>query len=81
MTTVEGAPSLKMRCVEKGSRRRKRVDPGVLPEGVVDRLGELLPADALEEALEGLSAEQITGPGGLLTQLTGRVIETALVPS
>jgi transposase-like protein len=49
-----------------------------LPEGVGDRLAELLPADALEEALEGLSPEQITGPGGLLTQLAGRVIETAL---
>ena len=29
-------------------------------------------------ALEGLEPEQITGPGGLLTQLAGRVIETAL---
>ena len=78
MTTMEGAPSLKMRCVEKGSRRRKKVDPGRLPDGMADRLGELLPADALEAALEGLSGEQITGPGGLLTQLAGRVIETAL---
>jgi transposase-like protein len=50
----------------------------VLPEGEVDRLSELLPADALEDALEGLEAEEITGPGGLLTQLAGRVIETAL---
>jgi hypothetical protein len=37
-----------------------------------------LPAEALEEALAGLDPEQITGPGGLLTQLAGRVIETAL---
>ena len=50
----------------------------VLPEGEVDRLSELLPADALEDALEGLEPEQITGPGGLLTQLAGRVIEAAL---
>jgi putative transposase len=50
----------------------------VLPEGEADRLSELLPADALEDALEGLEPEQITGPGGLLTQLAGRVIETAL---
>src|ERR1044072_5735550 len=35
-------------------------------------------AAALEEALAGLDPEQITGPGGLLTQLAGRVIETAL---
>jgi transposase-like protein len=45
---------------------------------VIDRLGELLPADALQDALAGLAPEQITGPGGLLTQLAGRVIETAL---
>jgi transposase-like protein len=45
---------------------------------VIDRLAGLLPADALEDALEGLSPEEITRPGGLLTQLAGRVIETAL---
>src|SRR6185312_11902169 len=44
----------------------------------VDRLAGLLPEDALEDALKGLSPEEITGPGGLLTQLAGRVIETAL---
>src|SRR5215211_6371874 len=44
----------------------------------VDQLAELLPADALEDALKGLDPEEITGPGGLLTQLAGRVIETAL---
>jgi putative transposase len=48
------------------------------PEEVVDRLVGLLPAEELEEALKGLEPEQITGPGGLLTQLAGRVIETAL---
>jgi putative transposase len=48
------------------------------PEEVVDRLAGLLPAEELEEALKGLEPEQITGPGGLLTQLAGRVIETAL---
>jgi putative transposase len=45
---------------------------------VTDRLAGLLPAGELERALEGLEPEQITGPGGLLTQLAGRVIETAL---
>jgi putative transposase len=44
----------------------------------VDRLAGLLPREELETALEGLGPEQITGPGGLLTQLAGRVIETAL---
>ena len=42
------------------------------------RLAGLLPEDALQDALKGLGPEEITGPGGLLTQLAGRVIETAL---
>lgn len=42
------------------------------------RLAEVLDDDALAEALQGLDAEQITGPGGLLTQLAGRVINAAL---
>ena len=48
------------------------------PDDVVDRLAGLLPAEQLQDALKGLSPEQITGPGGLLTQLAGRVVETAL---
>ena len=48
------------------------------PPDVVDRLSALLPGEELERALEGLEPEQITGPGGLLSQLAGRVIETAL---
>jgi putative transposase len=44
----------------------------------VDRLAGLLPAEELQKALEGLAPDQITGPGGLVTQLAGRVIETAL---
>src|SRR3954463_7617073 len=47
-------------------------------EDARERLAGLLPDDALQDALEGLDPEQITGPGGLLTQLAGRVIETAL---
>jgi len=43
-----------------------------------DRLVGLLPDDALQDALKGLEPQDITGPGGLLTQLAGRVIETAL---
>jgi len=38
----------------------------------------LLPDDALQDALNGLEADEITGPGGLMSQLAGRVIETAL---
>src|SRR3954464_16056717 len=44
-------------------------------QAVVDRLAGLLPPDALEDALKGLEPDQITGPGGLLTQLAGRVSE------
>jgi putative transposase len=58
--------------------QKKKPIRDLLPAGEVDRLAELLPADALEDALEGLEPEEITGPGGLLTQLAGRVIETAL---
>src|SRR5829696_4456700 len=47
-------------------------------EQIADRLAGLLPEDALQEALEGLGPQEITGPGGLLTRLAGRVIETAL---
>jgi putative transposase len=48
------------------------------PDAVVDRLADLLPEEALEDALKGLEPDQITGPGGLLSRLAGRVIETAL---
>ena len=48
------------------------------PEEVLDRLAELLPTDVLEDALKGLSPEEITGPGGFLNRLAGRVVETAL---
>jgi putative transposase len=48
------------------------------PEAVADRLAGLLPEEALEDALKGLEPDEITGPGGLLSKLAGRVIETAL---
>jgi putative transposase len=63
-------------------KRSARPSVGEAPEGppqeVLDRLGGLLASEALVEALEGLEPEQITGPGGLLTQLAGRVIDAAL---
>jgi transposase-like protein len=43
-----------------------------------DRLAGLLPGDALQDALKGLEPEEITGQGGLVSQLAGRVIEAAL---
>jgi len=53
-------------------------EPQAPLEAVADRLAGLLPEDALEEALKGLEPDEITGPGGLLSKLAGRVIETAL---
>ena len=45
-----------------------------------DRLAELLPDEALDRALNGLSPEEVTGSGsgGLLAQLAGRMIDAAL---
>jgi putative transposase len=67
---------------EKPTGRRGRhqeAQGGALaPQELEDRLAGLLPADALKDALEGLEPEEITGQGGLLTQLAGRVIDAAL---
>ena len=52
--------------------------PRVRPSRSLTGSRGLLPADELQDALKGLEPEQITGPGGRLTQLAGRVIETAL---
>ena len=55
-------------------RRPDAEAPGSAPpEEVVDRLAALLPAEELERALEGLDPEQVTGAGGLVSQLAGRV--------
>jgi transposase-like protein len=65
----------------KNAKSSGRRPPGVSegpPEEVLDRLAGLLPREQLEDALEGLEPEEVTGPGGLLSQLAGRVIETAL---
>jgi putative transposase len=69
------------------SRQKINVD-GDIPSGTAleqraceiarDRLSGLLPPEALEQALTGLAPEEITGPGGLITQLAGRVVEAAL---
>jgi putative transposase len=70
-----------MQTMPSKRRREAGVDPDQSPEPpgeVVDRLVGLLPEEALQDALKDLSPDEITGPGGLLTQLAGRVIETAL---
>jgi putative transposase len=78
MTEIQGAPSLKMQCVGAKKRGRRAAGQPAVPEELIDRLEGLLPSGALQEALEGLEPEEITGPGGLITQLAGRVIEAAL---
>jgi transposase-like protein len=61
---------------EGGSSRPAAPESSV--DEVRERLAGLLPEDALRDALEGLEPEEITGPGGLMSQLAGRVLETAL---
>ena len=65
-------------------KSKRRPEPGAEPEGqqppqeVIDRLAGLLPEGALEDAVKGLRPEELSGPGGLLSQLAGRVVEAAL---
>src|SRR5947208_15455705 len=54
----------------EGSETTERLD-------AMDRLAALLPAEQLEDAVKGLAPEEITGPGDLLTQPAGRVINAA----
>jgi len=62
------------------TKRRARPvrGPVQLPDEMADRLAGLLPEDALVDALRGLSPDEITGSGGLMTQLASRVINAAL---
>ncbi len=54
-------------------RDRERSSRAQSPEeDAAVRLAGLLPEEALQDALKGLDADEITGPGGLLTQLAGR---------
>lgn len=57
------------------TKRTRRVE---LDESARERLEGVIDPEALERALEGLDPEQITGAGGLITQLAGRVINAAL---
>jgi putative transposase len=73
MQDVTEKPSSK-----RGGRRQPAGPPDELPEEVRDRLAGLLPEEALQDALKGLDPSEITGSGGLLSQLAGRVINAAL---
>jgi putative transposase len=69
-----------MSTMKSKRRLQEGADPGPRQdaEAIVDRLAGLLPEEALHDALKGLEPDEITGPGGLLSELAGRVIETAL---
>ena len=74
----ERPPMSTQKVKSRGGVSSRPAVPESSVEQARDRLAGLLPDDALQDALEGLAPEEITGPGGLLTQLAGRVIETAL---
>jgi putative transposase len=67
-----------MSTTKSTRRRQESADAEQQAEAVVDRLAGLLPEDALQDAIKGLEPDEITGPGGLVSKLAGRVIETAL---
>ncbi len=62
----------------KSKRRREGAEHDEPPREVMDRLAELLPEGALDDAVRGLKPEELSGPKGLLSQLAGRVVEAAL---
>lgn len=62
----------------KNGMKDSRMSPPDLDPAAKAKLEDLFPADALQEALAGLSPDEITAPGGLITQLAGRVINAAL---
>lgn len=58
---------------KKKQSRKVEIDPEAR-----ERLGDILDEEALDRALRGLDGDQITGSGGLITQLAGRVLSAAL---
>jgi putative transposase len=78
--SIEAGSSLKMDCVSPKRRRRRAgpEEPDGLSDEIRERVAGLLDEEALEQAVQGLKPGDLTGPGGLLTQLAGRVIEAAL---
>jgi hypothetical protein len=55
------------RWIEAKRRPAKGADDP--PPEVMDRLGELLPDGALDDAVRGLKPEELSGPGGLCRSL------------
>lgn len=65
-----------MNSDDNGTKPRRK--SAVMDSQAEERLRELLPDEVLEGALKDISPEEITAPGGLITQLAGRVISAAL---
>ena len=64
---------------EPGGRAQRGVGGGRRRPELAAELKALLPDELLDELLAGASTEEeITGPGGLLSQLTRRLVERAL---
>src|SRR6201986_5043743 len=56
-----------------GAARRQEPDP------LADRVKELLPNELIDQLMAGArTGEEITGQGGLLSQLTKRMVERAM---
>src|SRR6202046_1456829 len=67
---------------EPGGRAKRRAGaarpPGPRPE-LADAVKALLPDEVIDELLAGAGTEEgISGPGGLLSQLTKRLVERAM---
>jgi putative transposase len=77
---AQKGPPITMSTMKDRRGPREGVEPGERhpPPEVVDRLAGLLPEGALDDAVRGLKPEELSGPGGLLSQLAGRVVEAAL---
>ena len=64
---------------EPGGRAQRRAGAARRPDPVADRVKELLPDELVDQLMAGAaSGEEITGKGGLLSQLTKRMVERAM---
>lgn len=67
---------------EPGGRAQRRAGAARLPDpdpALADRVKELLPDELIDQLMAGAkSGEEITGQGGLLSQLTKRMVERAM---
>ena len=60
-------------------RAQRRAGAAREPDGLGDRVKDLLPDEVIDELLAGARTEQeIAGQGGLLAQLTKRMLERAM---